>query len=131
MKDQLRTGEIDSVNPQTRQSDRQADKTKRERRGEGGASPKTAAQTAAPAVYRRHCMGCVHLSIWTFHLRFSIQVYLRCIHPLLRGKKRGKKKSAESDYNHTAIVCNKQASWCFCGGGIQVLVHFKVKRIPE
>lgn len=40
MKDQLRTGEIDSVNPQTRQSDRQADKTKRERRGEGGAFPK-------------------------------------------------------------------------------------------
>lgn len=33
MKDQLRMGEIDSVNPQTRQSDRQADKTKRERRG--------------------------------------------------------------------------------------------------
>lgn len=29
------------------------------------------------------------------------------------------------DYNHTGIVCNKQESRCFCGGGIQVLSHLK------
>lgn len=40
-------------------------------------------------------------------------------------------QSTESDYNHTAIVRNKQASWCFCGGAIRGLVHFKVKRIRE
>lgn len=33
-------------------------------------------------------------------------------------------ESTESDYNHTTIVRNKLASWCFCGGAIRVLVHF-------
>lgn len=69
---------------------------------------------------------CIHPCVWTFHLQFLIQVRLQYIHPLFIVL-----KSGESDYNHSTIVCNKQASWCFCIREIQVLDHLKVKRNPE
>lgn len=69
---------------------------------------------------------CIHPCVWTFHLQFIIQVHLQYIHPLCIAA-----KSGESDYNHSTIVCNKQASWCFCVRVIQVHDHLKVKRFPE
>lgn len=115
----------------THKPDRKVDgqtEWERKTRENGKCTRQTDRQTAIPAM---HCPGLsdryVHPCIWTFHLQVTIQVYLQCIHPFSNCKMRGK----WHDYNHTTIVCNKQESRCSCGGGIQVLVHYKVKRIPE
>lgn len=117
----VKNGESDRVNPQTRHRGRRAD-TLRLTEEKKADSQTNHAVTPLPVM---HCPGflyrCLHSCIRTFHLQVMIQVHL-CIHTSWEKC---------SDYNHTSIVRNKWARQCLCGGHIQVLIHLKVKRIPE
>lgn len=75
----VKNGEIDSVNPQTRQSDRQADENGRD------FWKKQLSLSYNVPMYRS-----IHSCIWTFHLQLIIQVCLQCIHPSFSCKISGK-----------------------------------------